>query len=116
MRRVDLLSHEEVFVMTALRQRMLEDLQIRNYAPTTIRGYILQVAQFAKHFGKSPDQLGAKHIRAYQLFLVKEGRLSQSTYIQVVSALRFLYTQTLHRPVSMERIPFPIRERQLPIS
>jgi hypothetical protein len=79
--------------MTALRQRMLEDLQIRNYSPTTIRGYILQVAQFAKHFGKSPDQLGAEHIRAYQLFLVKEGRLSQSTYIQVVCALRFLYTK-----------------------
>jgi site-specific recombinase XerD len=78
--------------MTALRQRMLEDLQIRNYAPTTIRGYILQVAQFAKHFGKSPDQLGAEHIRAYQLFLVKESGLSQSTYIQVVSALRFLHS------------------------
>jgi site-specific recombinase XerD len=94
---------------------MLEDLQIRNYAPTTIRGYILQVAQFAKHFGKSPDQLGAEHIRAYQLFLVKEGRLSQSTYIQVVSALRFLYTQTLNRQVSIERIPFPRRDRKLPI-
>jgi len=81
----------------------------------TIRGYILQVAQFAKHFGKSPDQLGAEHIRTYQLFLVKEGRLSQSTYIQVVSALRFLYTQTLNRQVSIERIPFPRRERKLPI-
>jgi site-specific recombinase XerD len=101
--------------MTALRQRMLEDLQIRNYAPTTIRGYILQVAQFAKHSGKSPDQLGAEHIRAYQLFLVKEDRLSQSTYIQVVSALRFLYTQTLNRQVSIDRIPFPRRERKLPI-
>ena len=101
--------------MTALRQRMLEDLQIRNYAPTTIRGYILQVAQFAKHFGKSPDQLGAEHIRAYQLFLVKEGRLSQSTYIQVVCALRFLYTQTLNRQVGIERIPFPRHESKLPI-
>ena len=99
--------------MTALRQRMLEDLQIRNYAPTTIRGYILQVAQFAKHFGKSPDQLGAEHIRAYQLFLVKESGLSQSTYIQVVSALRFLYTQTLNRQVSIDRIPFPISGYQL---
>jgi len=101
--------------MTALRQRMLEDLQIRNYSPTTIRAYILQVAQFAKHFGKSPDQLGAEHIRAYQLFLVKEGRLSQSTYIQAVCALRFLYTQTLNRQVGMEQIPFPRHERKLPI-
>jgi site-specific recombinase XerD len=94
---------------------MLEDLQIRNYSPTTIRAYILQVAQFAKHFGKSPDQLGAEHIRAYQLFLVKEGRLSLSTYIQVVCALRFLYTHTLNRQVGIERIPFPRRERKLPI-
>jgi len=43
--------------MTALRQRMLEDLQIRNYAPTTIRGYVLQVAQFAKHFGNRPTSV-----------------------------------------------------------
>lgn len=100
--------------MTALRQRMLEDLQIRNYSPT-IRAYILQVAQFGKHFGKSPDQLGAEHIRAYQLFLVEEGRLSQSTCIQVVCALRFLYTQTLNRQVGIEQIPFPRRERKLPI-
>jgi integrase/recombinase XerD len=101
--------------MTALRQRMLEDLQIRNYSPTTIRAYILQVAQFAKHFGKSPDQLGAEHIRAYQLSLVKEGRLSLSSYIQVVCALRFLYTQTLNRQVDIPQIPFPRHERKLPI-
>ena len=101
--------------MTALRQRMLEDLQIRNYAPTTIRAYILQVAQFAKHFGKSPDQLGAEQIREYQLFLIKEGRIALSTYVQVASALRFLYTHTLHHQVGIEHIPFPRRELKLPI-
>ena len=81
--------------MTALRQRMLEDLQIRNYAPTYDPGEdILQVAQFAKHFGKSPDRLGAEQIREYQLFLIKEGRIALSTYVQVASALRFLSTPT----------------------
>jgi site-specific recombinase XerD len=94
---------------------MLEDLQIRNYAPTTIRAYILQVAQFAKHFGKSPDQLGAEQIREYQLFLIKEGRIALSTYVQVASALRFLYTHTLHHQVGIEHIPFPRRELKLPI-
>ena len=60
-------------------------------------------------------QQGQEHIRTYQLFLVKEGKLSQSTYIQVASALRFLYTHTLNRQVSIDRIPFPRRERKLPI-
>jgi hypothetical protein len=66
--------------VTTLRQRMLEDLQIRNYAPTTIAAYIRGVAGFAKHFGK-PDQLGPEHIRQYQLFLSQQKRASLSTYI-----------------------------------
>jgi hypothetical protein len=44
--------------MTLLRQRMLEDLRIRNYAPTTVDCYVRSVANFAKHFNKRPDQLG----------------------------------------------------------
>jgi integrase/recombinase XerD len=50
--------------MTALRQRMLEDLRIRNYAPTTVSSYIRSVAEFAQHFNKPPDQLGAEEVRA----------------------------------------------------
>jgi integrase/recombinase XerD len=101
--------------VTALRQRMLEDLQIRQYSPTTIRIYLHAVAEFARHFGKPPDQLGPEHIRRYQLFLIKEKKVSRPTCIQVVCALRFFYTHTLSRKIAIERIPFPRRERKLPL-
>ncbi len=93
--------------MTPLRQRMLEDLQIRHYSPTTIRLYLYAVRAFAKHFGKPPDQLGAEHIRRYQLFLTKERRVSTSTYVMMICGLRFFYTHTLHpEVVAIDRIPF----------
>src|SRR3954470_19042359 len=94
---------------------MLEDLHIRQFSPITIRIYLRAVAEFAQYFGKPPDQLGAEHIRRYQLFLVKEKNVAPSTYIQAVCALRFLYTHTLKRKVAIERIPFPRRERKLPL-
>jgi len=94
---------------------MLEDLQIRRYSPTTIRIYLRAVAEFAQHFGKPPDQLGAEHIRLYQLFLIKEKKVSLPTYIQMVCALRFFYTHTLNQKVAIDRIPFPRRERKLPL-
>ena len=81
--------------MTPLRQRMLEDLQIRNYSRTTIRLYLHAVKAFSKHFGKPLDQLGADHIR---LFLIKEKKVALPTFIQVVCALRFFYT---HRRMSV---------------
>jgi integrase/recombinase XerD len=93
---------------------MLEDLQIRNYSPTTIRIYLHCIREFARHFRKPPDQLSAEHIRQYQLFLVKEREASLPSYIQAVCALRFFYTQTLHRKIEIERIPFPRRSRKLP--
>ena len=59
-------------MMTPLRQRMLEELQRRNYSSRTIRLYPRHVAEFAQHFHRSPDQLGADDIRRYQLFLIQE--------------------------------------------
>jgi len=101
--------------VTALRQGMLEDLQIRHYSPTTIRIYLHSVAEFAQHFRKPPDQLGPEDIRQYQLFLMKEKQVSRSSYIQMVCASRFFFTHTLNRKIAIERIPFPRCERKLPM-
>src|SRR5271170_7242121 len=108
-------SVTEVSPMTTLRQRMLEDLRIRNYAPTTVECYIRSVAEFAQHFNKPPDQLGSEEIRSWQLFLLNEKRVKLSTYIQAVCALRFFYHNTLHRRIEIDRIPLPRYAKKLPV-
>src|SRR5213594_3538774 len=100
--------------MTPLRRRMLEDMQIRNYSPHTVDGYLRYVAQFAKHFHTSPDHLGAEHIRTYQLHLLQQ-HVSKSIFIQTVCALRFLYETTLGRPWMVDYIPYPKKPKTLPV-
>jgi site-specific recombinase XerD len=102
-------------MMTQLRQRMLEELQRRNYSAGTIRLYLQHVAAFAQHFHRSPDQLGAEEIRRYQLFLIQEKKLAWSSYNQIVCALRFFYAKTLKRPLLLSDIPFPRKVQQLPL-
>ena len=63
---------------TPLRQRMIEDMKLRNLSPHTIQAYVDRVAAFAKHFGKSPQLLGPKEVRTYLVFLVEEKRVSWS--------------------------------------
>jgi integrase/recombinase XerD len=101
-------------MMTPLRQRMLEELQRRNYSSKTIRLYLRHVAEFAKHFHRSPDQLGAEDIRQYQLFLIQKKKLAWSSYNQIVCALRFFYAKTLKRAFLLQEIPFPRMEQRLP--
>ena len=83
--------------MTQLRDRMLEELERLNYAPGTARAYLFAVKQFAEHFHRAPDRLGAEHIREYQLYLFRERKLSAKTVAQRVAALRFFYVKTLKR-------------------
>ena len=80
---------------TPLRQRMIEDMKLRNLSPHTVQAYVDRVAAFAKHFGKSPEFLGPKELRAYLVFLVEKKRVSWSYYGQAICALRFLYRVTL---------------------
>jgi integrase/recombinase XerD len=100
--------------MTPLRQRMLEDLQLRNYSPHTIRCYLRCVADFAKHFGVSPAHLGPEQVRTYQLFLVQDKQVSWTSVVQTVCALRFFYRITFGRPAMLEYIPHPQRPFTLP--
>ena len=101
--------------MTRLRQRMLEDLQRRNYSPDTIRGYIRAVQQFADYFGRSPEHLGAAELRRYQLYLLHQKKLALGTVENCISALRFLYKKTLkRRDLAFDDLPFPKQPHKLP--
>src|SRR6516162_9861923 len=75
--------------MTILRQRMIEDLQMRNLSPHTQTVYIQQVSRFARYFSKSPDQLGPEEIRTYQIYLTNERKLAPASIQIAVCALCF---------------------------
>ena len=107
--------HEEESIMTPLRQRMIEDMQVRNLSPRTIDCYVRQVAAFARHFKRSPELLGLEEIRGYQIHLVHERKLSWSSFNQAVCALHFLYVKTLGRDWDIEHIPSAKRPRKLPL-
>ncbi len=100
--------------MTPLRRRFIDDLRLRNYSPRTIEDYVAGVVRLARHFNRSPDQLGAEDVRAFQLQLV-ERQVSSSLFNQTTSGLRFLYSVTLGRPEMVRHIPFAKkRPRKLP--
>ena len=101
--------------VSALRQRMIDDMLVRNFAPNTMRTYLNQVSYFARYFARSPERLGPEEIRSYQIYLAKERKSSVSTRIVAVSALRFLYTITLKRNRIIEMIPTPKKEQRLPV-
>jgi integrase/recombinase XerD len=101
--------------MSELRRRMEEELKLRGYSPVTIKSYVLAVRKFAKFYGRSPEQMGSEQVRDYVFHLLEIEKLSRSTAIQAICAIRFLYGQVLRRPCEMERVVFPKRKRKLPV-
>jgi site-specific recombinase XerD len=93
---------------------MIEDMQLRNRSPVTIKAYVRYVAQFAKFFGCSPEKLTPEHVRRYQLHLLKK-KVSWSTFNQSVCALRFLYGTTLGRKDDIERLPYGKKPKRIPV-
>jgi site-specific recombinase XerD len=94
---------------------MIEDMRVRNLAVSTQKEYINQVAKFANYFGKSPALLGPEEVRAYQVHLVYEKKLSWSSFNLAVCALRFLYQHTLRADWAFERIPYAKKPRKRPV-
>jgi len=100
--------------MTSLRKRMIEEMELRNFAPKTIELYVGNVAMFARHFGKSPEQLGYEEVRQYLLYLVQEKKVAWSTYNQALAALRYLYRWVMKQGEFVQDIRGPRREQRLP--
>jgi site-specific recombinase XerD len=98
--------------MTPLRQRFIEDLQLRNRAPKTIQAYVLQVRKFAQFYGRSPEHLDAEQVHRYLLYLLHEKKASWVH--QTVSALRFFYQVTCPREKMVQRLPYGKRRKRLP--
>ena len=83
--------------MTKLRRRMLEELQRRNFAPSTIRYYIRTVRDFAAYFKKPPDQLGVEELRQFQLHMLRDQKLATGTVENRMTSLHFFFKKVLKR-------------------
>jgi site-specific recombinase XerD len=94
---------------------MLDELERRNYTQSTRRAYLLGVADFARHFHRSPDQLGLDHVRDYLVELFRVRKLSAATVAARVAALRFLFVQVLKRPWTVQDMAYPKHPQKLPV-
>lgn len=100
--------------ITPLRQRMIEDMTIRNLSATTQVSYVHWVKSFALHIGRSPDQATMEDVRAFQLHLVHRN-IAWATLNQAVSGLRFFFGITLARADLPMRIPYARKAKSLPV-
>lgn len=101
--------------MTPLRQRMLEDMQLRGYAPATQTNYVHYIADFARYYNTSPAHLDLEDIRQYMLYLIHDRKLSPESINVFVTAAKFLYLTTLEAPWGDEQFPRVRRPHKLPV-
>ena len=101
--------------MTPLRQRMIEDMQLRGLARQTQEAYVGAVRQLAEYYGKSPAEISEEELRQYFLYLTNEKKVSRSTCTVVLCAIKFLYQHTLQREWPTLQLVRPRRVRKLPV-
>jgi integrase/recombinase XerD len=101
--------------MTKLRQRMIEDMQLHGFSPSTQVQYVSAVRDLAQYFHRSPDDLSDEDLRRYFLYLTNERKLARSTTTIALCAIKFFYEKTVHRSWPTLELVRPARERKLPV-
>lgn len=101
--------------MNALRQKMIEDMQLHGFALRTQEAYLLAVRQLAKHYRKSPDQIEEEELRQYFLFLKNEKQAARATCTIALCGIKFFFQQTLGREWKTFEFLRPPKEKKLPV-
>jgi site-specific recombinase XerD len=100
--------------MGKLRDKMIQDLGLRCYAPATCKEYVRCARDFVAYHRRPPEQMGEPEVRDYLLFLATERKVAPATRKMHLAAVKFLYGVTLERPEAVARIPWPKVDSTLP--
>ena len=101
--------------MTALRRRMLEDLQLRGLAPRTQQCDLEAVKHLTQYYRRAPDQMSEEELRQYFLFLINDKKVAESTWRVHLYGIRFFYERTLKRPWPVFNLVRPRKTQKLPV-
>ena len=101
--------------MTKLREKMVEDLQLRGLAPSTQKAYVREVQHLAEHYRKSPDKITEDELREYFLYLVQIREVSPSTLRIALCGIKFFYQHTLQQEWITFDLIRPRKRKKLPV-
>jgi len=101
--------------MTALRQKMIEDMQLHGFAERTQKSYMQVVRQLAEYYNKPPDQINEEELRQYFLYLKNVKKASRSTITLALCGIKFFYERTLQRQWATLALLRPQPEKKLPV-
>lgn len=101
--------------MTPLRQRMIEDMQLRGLSPHTQKAYVHAVCALAEYYNKSPDKISEEELRGYFLYLKNERRLSRSSCTVALCGIKLFYEFTLKRQWPVFEMIRPKKEKKVPV-
>lgn len=101
--------------VSALRLRMIEDMQLHQFSARTQASYERSVLGLACYYKRSPDLLGEEDIRKYFVHLTCERKLARPTVTIALCGIKFFYEKTLKRDWSLTGVPVPKRQKKLPV-